>query len=153
MHSVTVATLALLALLLGAAAPAAALAEGAEPVQVAAALQIAPPPEGKGQIVFIRPSKLKGMAVSFSVREGGKAIGKLGNGSYFVLPADPGPHEYNVQSEVKDALHMEVEVGETYYVQQTIDIGVVLARTYLTPSDQGEFAKLKLKPTAAKTAE
>ncbi|HET6969719.1 MAG TPA: DUF2846 domain-containing protein [Phenylobacterium sp.] len=108
------------------------------------------PPEGKGQIVFFRPSNFVGMAVSFSVHEGDKGIAKLGNGSYAVVAADPGPHTYSIQFEATDKLNLEVEPGETYFVRQTIGVGVVAARPHLTPSDAGEFSRLKLKLSAQK---
>ena len=112
---------------------------------------LTPPPEGKGQVVFFRPSNFVGMAVSFSVHEGDKGVAKLGNGSYAVVVADPGQHAYSIQFEAKDELNMEVEAGETYFVRQTIGMGVVAARPHLTPSDAGEFAKQKLK-LSGKTA-
>lgn len=114
---------------------------------------IPPPLEGKGQVVFFRPSNFVGMAVSFSVHEGQKGVAKLGNGTYAVLPADPGPHAYSIQFEATDTLNMEVEAGETYYVKQTIGVGVVAARPHLTPSDRGEFDKLKLKPSKQKATD
>jgi hypothetical protein len=75
------------------------------------------PPEGKGQVVFFRPAKIGGMAVSYKVREAGQELGLLSNGHYFVVPTDPGAHAYVVHSEVKDVLNLEVEPGETYYVR------------------------------------
>lgn len=133
-----------------AAPPPAASAAPAVPAAPAASGKISAPPEGKGQVVFFRPSRFVGAAVSFSVHEGEKGIGKLGNGSYFVLTSDPGPHEYTIQFEAKDTLHMEVEAGETYYVQQTIGMGVMAARPHLTPSDQASFDKLDLKQSTKK---
>lgn len=128
------------------ASPPAAESPPAPPASTpAAANLIGPPPEGKGQVVFFRPPNFVGMAVSFSVHEGAKGVAKLGNGTYAVLPADPGPHSYSIQFEATDTLNMEVDAGETYYVKQTIGVGVVAARPHLTPSSQGEFDKLKLK--------
>jgi hypothetical protein len=132
----------------------AAPAEPSKPVASAAVALpdgLSAPPEGKGQVVFFRPSNFVGMAVSFSVHEGDKGVAKLGNGSYAVVVTDPGPHAYSIQFEAKDVLNMEVEAGETYYVRQTIGMGVVAARPHLTPSDAGEFAKQKLK-LSGKTA-
>src|SRR5581483_10897774 len=125
--------------------PPAAPAKPAAPAAEALPEGLSPPPEGKGQVVFFRPSNFVGMAVSFSVHDNDKGVAKLGNGSYAVVVADPGPHAYSIQFEAKDTLNMEVEAGETYYVRQTIGMGVVAARPHLTPSDAGEFAKQKLK--------
>lgn len=111
---------------------------------------VPPPPEGKGQVVFFRPSRFVGAAVSFSVREGDTGIGKLTNGTYFVQITDPGTKEYNISFEARDTLRMEVEEGETYYVIQSIGVGVVAARPNLTPSSEAAFQGKKLKVSKAK---
>lgn len=136
--------------------PAPAAEEGtAEPAEkpadeAAAAGRVAPPPSGKGQVVFFRPSNMMGMALSFSVHEGDKGIGKLGNGSYFVHVADPGTHLFTIQSEVTDKLTLEIDDGETYYVKQTIGVGIVAGRPRLTPAEKGDFDRLKLKASTKK---
>lgn len=110
---------------------------------------IGAPPAGKGQIVFFRPSKFTGGAIGFKVREGETELGKLRNGNYFVHVAEPGTHQYTVHSEAKDILTLEVEAGETYYVQGTITMGIMAGRPNLSPSDQATFDGLagKLKPS------
>jgi hypothetical protein len=105
------------------------------------------PPEGKAQVVFYRPAKLTGMALRFSVRDGDTGIGKLQNGSYFVHTAEPGAREYNIASEVRDTLRLEIEPGETYYVVQSISMGLMVGRPNLTPSDSMAFQAKKLKVT------
>lgn len=115
--------------------------------------RVPPPPEGKGQVVFFRPSSMIGMALSFSVHEGDKGVGKLGNGSYFVHVADPGPHLFTIQSEVTDKLTLEIDAGETYYVKQTIGVGIVAGRPRLSPSEQGEFERQKLKVSTKKASD
>lgn len=111
--------------------------------------EVPAPAAGMGQIVFFRPSRMVGMAVSFSVREGDKGVGKLTNGTYFVLDVEPGTKEYNISFEAKDTLRLEVEEGETYYVIQSIGMGVVAARPNLTPSTEQDFQAKKLKLTKA----
>lgn len=110
---------------------------------------IAPAPADKAQIVFFRPSKFTGGAIGFKVREGEQELGKLRSGNYFIHLAEPGTHEYTVHSEAKDVLSMEVEEGETYFVQGTITMGVFAGRPNLSPSDEGTFNgmadKLKLR--------
>ena len=137
------------------ATPAATPAADAAPVAPAAAAAMTPsgmvgaPQEGKGQIVFFRPSKFVGGAVGFIVREGQTELGKLRNGNYFVLAVEPGTHQYTVHSEAKDVLTLEVEAGETYYVQGTISMGVFAGHPNLSPSDQAAFDAIsrKLKPS------
>lgn len=112
--------------------------------------KIGAPPEGKGQIVFFRPSKFVGGAMGFKVREGETELGKLSNGKYFVHVAEPGAHEYRVHGETKDVLNMEIEAGETYYVQGTMGMGIVAGRPNLSPTDAAAFNALADKLKLAK---
>lgn len=103
-----------------------------------------------GRIVFFRPKKFAGGAISFKVREGEAVLGKLSNGSFFIAEVPAGEHLYHARSEGKDdTLAIEVEAGETYYVSGTISMGVFAGQGNLSPSDQAAFdaanAKKKLK--------
>jgi hypothetical protein len=103
-----------------------------------------------GQVVFFRPAKYVGWILSFTVHEGNKGLGKLGNGTYFIWAATPGTHTYTVESEAKDSLTLEIEPGETYYVMETLGMGLVMARPHLSPSDQTAFGHgLKLSTAKA----
>jgi hypothetical protein len=97
------------------------------------------PAEGMGQIVFFREKKFAGAAVKYKVREGETELGKLGSGTYFVASVAPGTHQYTVHSEAKDVLTIEVEAGETYYVQGSITMGFMAGRPNLSPSDEAAF--------------
>lgn len=124
-----------------ASADVAATTETAAPAAEPAAAKasnglIGAAPEGKGQIVFFRPSKMMGAAIGFKVREGETELGKLRSGKYFVATVEAGTHEYVVHSEAKDVLTMEVEAGETYYVQGTLSMGIMAGRPNLSPSDE-----------------
>jgi len=107
-------------------------------------------PAGKGQIVFFRASKFAGAAVSFKVREGETELGKLSSGKYFVTAVEPGKHEYTVHSEAKDVMALEVEAGETYYVQGSISMGFMVGHPNLSPSDQATFDGMSKKLKLAK---
>ena len=98
---------------------------------------ITAPPEGKGQIVFFRPSRFVGAALSFTVRENEQDLGRLPNGRYFVHVAEPGIHSYEIGR--NDTMRMEIEPGETYYAIQSTQMGVVAGRAVLSPSDQAAF--------------
>lgn len=130
--------------------PAAAPAATASPAPAAAPAveaTLGAPAQGKGQVVFFRPSKFVGSAIGFKVREGETELGKLGNGNYFFIDVEPGAHEYVVHSEVKDVLPLEVDAGEVYYVQGGIGMGVMVGRPNLAPADKTKFdtaGKLKL---------
>lgn len=133
------------------AAPAATAVAAVEVAATPAAAQsglIALPPEGKGQVVFFREKKFAGSAVRYKVREGEQELGKLSSGAFFVHVTEPGTHEYTVHSEAKDILTLEVEPGETYYVQGDITMGVLMGRPNLSPKDAATFEAMsaKLKP-------
>jgi hypothetical protein len=99
---------------------------------------IAPPPAGMGQVVFYRSSRM-GMLVSCRVREGDTVVNRLPPGKYFVQVTTPGAHEYNVRSEARDSLRLEVEEGETYYVRCAIGMGIGVGRPNLSPQSREDF--------------
>lgn len=123
-------------------------AQAADSKKAATPIEITPPPAGKGQIVFFRPSGA-GVLLGCTVREGEQEVSRLGNGKYFVHVTEPGPHEYAVQSEAKDVLNLEVEPDETQYVRCKISMGIMVGRPNLSPATQGDFdeksSKLKLQ--------
>lgn len=116
--------------------------------QATAHTNIAPPPAGKGQVVFFREKKFAGAAVKYKVRESDNELGKLSSGSYFVHVTEPGTHTYTVHSEAKDVLNLEVEAGETYYVLGAVSMGILAGRPNLSPAQQSDFDGMydKLKP-------
>lgn len=129
-----------------AAAQAQPAAPAETPAAPAASSGLIPAPQaGKGQVVFFREKKFVGGAMSYKVREGEAELGKLSNGSYLVLEVEPGTHQYYMQGETKDALTLEVEAGETYYVQGGISMGVLAGRPNLSPSDQAAFEAMAPK--------
>lgn len=123
-----------------AATSAPAATADAAPAMVAGG-KIAPPPAGKGQVVFYRERHFTGAAVVFKVREGDKVLGKLSTGVYFVAVLDPGAHDFSVHTENKDALHMEIEAGETYFVAGSISMGFLVGESHIAPSDEATFVK------------
>lgn len=131
--------------LAGAALPAAASAS--DTPAKADAPAIAAPAPGKGQVVFYRPSGM-GPLIRCTVREEGKMVGRVGNGKYFVVEAEPGAHSYSAKTEATDTVRVEVEPDETTYVKCKIAMGIMAGRPNLSPSTADEFAKVgaKLKP-------
>jgi hypothetical protein len=127
-----------------------------EPAPDSGPIAIPPPPPGKGQIVFFRPYSLLGVGQWFNVRENGAALGKLNNGVYFVQWVDPGEHTYTAteEPEFKDTLKLQVDPGQTYYVQGALTKGMVLGAADLVPSDRAAFEKAAkgLKPEVTTTA-
>ena len=59
-------------------------------------------------------------------------------------------HEYVVHSEAKDALTLEVEDGETYFVAGSITMGLMVGRPNLSPADAAVFAAASEKLSPAK---
>ena len=100
---------------------------------------------GTGTVVFFREKKMMGMAISFKVRENGVELCKLGSGSFCTVQVPVGKHEYVTKTEAKDVLTMEVESGETYYVQASISMGVVAGHSNLAPSTKDVFEGMKAK--------
>jgi hypothetical protein len=96
-----------------------------------------------GTIVFFRAKKFAGAAVGFKVRENDVELGRLRNGTYFTIHPTAGKHEYAVHAAAEDKLVLEVDPGETYYVQANITVGALAGRPNLSPSDQAAFEKLK----------
>lgn len=133
-------------------AKAEAKAEAKPAKRAKGAAAIAAPPAGKGQIVFFRPGKYMGMAISFKVREGETELGTLSNNGYFVATVEPGAHQYVVHSEAKDILNIEVEPDETYFIEGGMAMGALLYRPNLSPSTPEEFEKVASKLKLAKDA-
>lgn len=131
---------------LGQAAPdATTSAGGASSTAAPVATDTSPipaPPDGKGQIVFYRPWNYAGAADWIKIRENGQELGKLYGNRYFVQVADPGMHAYTVAMETTDTLKLEVDPGETYYVEARIGMGIMLARFSLAAVDGSRFAQL-----------
>jgi uncharacterized protein DUF2846 len=100
---------------------------------------------GTGTVVFFRESKFVGGGMSYKVRENGVEICKLKNGSYCTVQVPVGKHTYDVHSEAKDVLNLEVESGETYYVIGTLSVGVLAGHPNLSPSSKDVFDGLKAK--------
>lgn len=100
--------------------------------------EVAPPPAGMGQVVFYRPGGM-GALISCRVREGDTVVNRLPPGKYFILQTAPGAHEYNVRSEARDNLRIEVEEGETQYVRCAIGMGIGVGRPNLSPQNRADF--------------
>ena len=125
-----------------------AMIVGATPLMAAetttsvAPVAIPAPPQGKGQIVFFRPGGM-GFALGCSVNENGQKVSSLGAGTYFVMVADPGKHEFSVKTEATDKLALEVEPDETQFAKCRIKMGIMIGRPDLAPATEDDFRKAK----------
>lgn len=127
-----------------------------------AATDVAPgikgPPKGQAQIVFFRRSRhadgwFATCPVSERVGTVVQARFKLGGNKFVVLPVQPGTHEYLTKTEATDRLTLEVEDGETYFVECELSIGGFASQPAdLKPANLEDFAVLapKLKRTNLK---
>ena len=141
-----------------AAAPVAAPAPASAPAD-AAPSAAATSAAGKGRIYFFRPGRLPGAIYTYHIVEVGDdgkpakdapQLGDLPNGGAFILEVEPGIHSYNITgpmavNKAEDRLRLEVEPGETYYVEQTVRMGMVTGGFRLVPADEARFTKSKAK--------
>jgi hypothetical protein len=133
-----------------ATAPAAGATPANQDAAEHGAIEIPPPGAGKAQVVFFRRRSLLALGQWFKVREDGKAICKLTNAAYCIHVTDPGTHTYTAkfEPELKDHLTLQVDPGETYYVEGTTNKALLIGAADLYPSDKVSFdqASGHLKP-------
>lgn len=141
-------------------------AQPATPTQAPTAAESSPTAQttpatapGKGHIVFFRPTRLSGAFYTYHIVEvgddgkpakGAPRLGDLRNGGAFAVDVEPGIHAYNITgpmavNKAQDRLRMEVEPGETYYVEQTVRIGLVTGGFKLAPADEARFKQSNTK--------
>jgi hypothetical protein len=99
---------------------------------------------GNGTIVFFRPRRNSAGVYKYGVREGETQIARLPNGAYTTHEVPAGIHEYSVSgtffgSAPSDTLRIEVETGQTYYIEHAIQ--------FLIPSDRAAFEARPLRQT------
>jgi hypothetical protein len=100
---------------------------------------ISPPPGGKGQVVFFRPPRR--LSSRFTLMEGSTPLADLASETFFVLPVEPGLHTFQAQPAANsDSLTLEVNAGETYYVQEATIGGAFVTVPVLYLRDQMAFA-------------
>ena len=131
-----------LALLAAAALLVPCLASGED---VAAATTPAASGAETGTVIFFREKKMMGAAIRFKVRENEVELCKLGSGTFCSLQVPAGSHQYDVHTEAKDRLTLEVKPGETYYVISAISMGAFAGHPKLTVTDKATFDGMKAK--------
>jgi hypothetical protein len=127
-----------------------AVAEGL-PADVIA--KIGKPEPGKGLVVFYKPNQFGGGGLR--VRENGVKIGTLGNKTWFAIQAEPGLHTYDAIGSGSDSTPIEIEEGETYFLEGSLT--GFLKQANLGPSNVDAFRPLmhmlkRSKPVKQKKA-
>jgi hypothetical protein len=142
----TVAALALTASGQAALADSPAKADAVAPIPV----QLPPPPAGKGQVIFYRKPLFSLIPFNWIAREGTTEVCEMVAGTYCVAFVDPGTHTYEVHSEAKNDVTIEVDAGETYYLIGGISMGLIVNHPNISPAQKAQFDALsaKLKPIA-----
>lgn len=100
---------------------------------------------GNGTVIFFREKKMMGAAIRFKVRENGTQLCKLGSGTFCSVQVPAGTHLYDVHTEAKDQLTLDVKPGETYYVISSISMGAFAGHPKLTATDKATFDGMKDK--------
>ena len=106
------------------------------PVIVAASLWSAPAvpaaiPEvvpDKGLVVFYRPRRMTGAAITYSVDHANGTLGILTNGGVLYKYFEPGHHTFYSQVLSGDTVIIEVAAGQVYFVQGLVKLGVAVGR-------------------------
>jgi hypothetical protein len=111
--------------------------------------------EALGKIIFFRPSRLTGAVYTYHVvkveadgdsTKESPRVCSLPNGRYCVYEAPAGIYNFNIRGPMavnldQDRIRLEIEPGQTYYIEQTVRIGLITGGFRLTPSTQQEFER------------
>jgi hypothetical protein len=100
------------------------------------------PPAGKAMVYVLRPS-LMGQKIQTKLAVDGEWKGVNRGNNYFFFALDPGEHYFCSEAENHSFLTLQVAAGETYFVQQHIEMGIMKARNSLG-SMTAEEGKKKL---------
>lgn len=82
----------------------------------------------KGLVVFYRPRRMTGAAITYSVDHANGTLGILTNGGVLYKYFEPGHHTFYSQVLSGDTVIIEVEAGKAYFVQGLVKLGVAVGR-------------------------
>ena len=103
------------------------------PVSTASIPEVVP---DKGLVVFYRPRRMTGAAITFSVDHAQGSLGILKNGSVLYKYFEPGQHTFCSQVLSADSVMINVEPGKAYFVQGLAKMGVAVARPSFRQVDE-----------------
>ncbi|WP_297895132.1 DUF2846 domain-containing protein [uncultured Desulfovibrio sp.] len=99
--------------------------------------------EQSAAIVFFREWAFTGGGMSYFITEDTNNIGLLKAGSYFAYRATPGKHTYSAETEARSSVTLDVQPGQTYYIEGGIGMGFWAGRPQLSEVTKPIFDKVK----------
>lgn len=112
-------------------------AVGKMPTAVDLKIRDLSPPEGKALVYVLRPTSF-GSIVKMEVTANGQYIGATGGKRYIYTILDPGKYIFSSKAENTSELHLVLEPGKTYYIEQKVKMGIIMARNELLRLDDIE---------------
>ncbi len=85
-----------------------------------------------GLIYFLREDAFTGGGISYFIFEDDTKIGLLKSGTYFVHKSTPGKHTYLAETEARSLVTLEIQPGQTYYIEGGVALGMWAGRPQLT---------------------
>ena len=92
-------------------------------------------PTNKALVYLFRATSFGG-AVKFKVTCDDKFVGSTSGMRYVYTIQEPGKHVFISQAENKEELQIVLEANKTYYIEQVVKMGIVMARNKLVVNDQ-----------------
>ncbi len=92
-------------------------------------------PSDKALVYVIRATGFGG-AVKFKVFCDDKFIGSTSGMRFVYTIQEPGKHNFMSQAENKDELSIVLEANKTYYLEQEVKMGIIMARNKLAVLDE-----------------
>ena len=109
---------------------------------IATAQEIAPAPDDKAVVYFIRASSM-GFAIKFTYLDSASVIGRFNGPKYIRYECAPGHHLFWARSENRDFVEAEVEAGKIYFIEAMPQMGALKAGVHLKPVDPTDEKTLK----------
>ena len=94
-------------------------------------------------IIFFREWAFTGGGMSYFITEDTNNIGLLKAGSYFTYRATPGKHTYSAETEARSSVTLDIQPGQTYYIEGGIGMGFWAGRPQLSEVTKPVFDKVK----------
>ena len=79
-----------------------------------------------GVVIFYREPQLAGAAVTYQLRHLDTIVGEVKPGSVITYRCAPGMQKFWAHTESRNFTFVEVEAGETYYVECSVAVGVLV---------------------------